>query len=41
MSNEDLSPNSMLIEFGGVENTLQEMYRSADAVAEVLQAYIS
>ncbi|ALX48135.1 stage II sporulation protein P [Lentibacillus amyloliquefaciens] len=33
--NQDLSPNAMLIEFGGVDNTLEELYRSADAVAEV------
>ncbi|MBB6450951.1 stage II sporulation protein P [Geomicrobium halophilum] len=38
--NQDLSPNSMLIEFGGVDNTFEELYRSADAMAEVLQEYI-
>ncbi|QDI89759.1 stage II sporulation protein P [Salicibibacter halophilus] len=38
--NQDLSPNSMLIEFGGVDNTYEEVYRSADALAEVLQEYI-
>ncbi|GAA0463452.1 stage II sporulation protein P [Alkalibacillus silvisoli] len=38
--NQDLSPNSMTIEFGGVDNTFEEVYRSADAVAEVIQEYI-
>ncbi|SDI34538.1 stage II sporulation protein P [Natribacillus halophilus] len=38
--NQDLSPNAMLIEFGGVDNTFEEVYRSADAMAEVLQEYI-
>ncbi|AXF54670.1 stage II sporulation protein P [Salicibibacter kimchii] len=38
--NQDLSPGAMLIEFGGVDNTYEEVYRSADALAEVLQEYI-
>lgn len=37
--NQDLSPNAMLIEFGGVGNNLNELYRSADAVAEVFSDY--
>ncbi|SFD55760.1 stage II sporulation protein P [Lentibacillus persicus] len=37
--NQDLSPNAMLIEFGGVHNSLDELYRSADAVAEVFSDY--
>ncbi|TFJ94063.1 stage II sporulation protein P [Lentibacillus salicampi] len=37
--NQDLSPNAMLIEFGGVGNNLDELYRSADAVAEVFSDY--
>lgn len=37
--NQDLSGNSLLIEFGGVENKLEELYRSADAVAEVFGDY--
>ncbi|GGJ83510.1 stage II sporulation protein P [Lentibacillus kapialis] len=37
--NQDLSPNAMLIEFGGVGNNLDELYRSADAVAEVFSEY--
>ncbi|RDW21749.1 stage II sporulation protein P [Oceanobacillus chungangensis] len=37
--NQDLTDNAVLIEFGGVENTLEELYRSADAVAEVFSEY--
>lgn len=37
--NQDLSPNSILVEFGGVENTLEEAYRSAEAFAEVFSEY--
>ncbi|TLS50512.1 stage II sporulation protein P [Paenibacillus antri] len=34
--NQSLSPNSILIEFGGVDNTLEECYRTAEVLAEVL-----
>ncbi|WP_067727362.1 stage II sporulation protein P [Oceanobacillus damuensis] len=37
--NQDLSDNSILIEFGGVENTMEELYRSADALAEVFSEF--
>ena len=37
--NQDLSDNAILIEFGGVENTLEELYRSADALADVFGEY--
>lgn len=37
--NQDLSANSMLIEIGGVDNTLDELYRTVDALAEVLTDY--
>ncbi|WP_249871045.1 stage II sporulation protein P [Oceanobacillus saliphilus] len=37
--NQDISENSILIEFGGVDNTLEEMYRSVDAFAEVFSDY--
>lgn len=37
--NQDLSQNSMLIEIGGVHNNLEELYRTADAVAEVFSEY--
>lgn len=33
--NQDLSQNALLIEFGGVDNTFEELNRSADALAEV------
>jgi len=33
--NQDLSGNAILIEFGGVDNTFEELYRSADALADV------
>lgn len=33
--NQDLSGNAMLIEFGGVDNTFEELNRSADAFANV------
>lgn len=33
--NQDLSSNAMLIEFGGVDNTFEELNRSADAFANV------
>lgn len=33
--NQDLSQNSLVIEFGGVDNNLEELYRTADAVADV------
>ncbi len=34
--NQSLSPNSILIEFGGVDNTLEECYRTVEVLAEVL-----
>lgn len=37
--NQDLSRNSVLIEFGGVDNTLEETYRSAEAVAEIFAEF--
>ncbi|WP_101844341.1 stage II sporulation protein P [Halobacillus sp. Marseille-P3879] len=37
--NQDLDPNASLIEFGGVENDLDELYRSAEAVGEVFSEY--
>lgn len=37
--NQDLLENSLLIEFGGVDNTLEELYRTADAVAEVFSEF--
>ncbi|RDY71986.1 stage II sporulation protein P [Halobacillus trueperi] len=37
--NQDLHPNAILIEFGGVYNHLDELYRSADVMAEVFSDY--
>ena len=37
--NQNLSENAMLIEFGGVDNTFEELNRSADALADVFSDY--
>lgn len=37
--NQDLSDRAILLEFGGVGNTLDENFRSAEAVAEVFSNY--
>ncbi|MGG3563800.1 stage II sporulation protein P [Neobacillus rhizosphaerae] len=37
--NQNLSSNAILIEFGGVDNTFEELNRSADALAEVFSEY--
>ncbi|SEA96197.1 stage II sporulation protein P [Thalassobacillus cyri] len=37
--NQDLSENAILVEFGGHENSLEEVYRAADAVAEIFSDY--
>jgi stage II sporulation protein P len=37
--NQDLSTHSIIIEVGGVDNTMEEMYRTTDALAEVLAEY--
>jgi len=37
--NQDLSSNSIVIEFGGVSSNLEELYRTADAFAEVFSDY--
>mgnify|MGYP001196911739 FL=1 len=34
--NQSLSPNSILMEIGGPYNTLEEMYRTADLLAELI-----
>jgi stage II sporulation protein P len=34
--NQSISPNSVLIEIGGVDNTLEETYRTADALAKII-----
>ncbi|MBM6619237.1 stage II sporulation protein P [Bacillus suaedaesalsae] len=37
--NQDLSENSLVIEFGGVDNTLEELNATATAVADVFSEY--
>ncbi|MEH7458160.1 stage II sporulation protein P [Bacillus pseudomycoides] len=37
--NQDLSKNAMLIEVGGVDNTLEELYNTIDVLAEVFSKY--
>lgn len=37
--NQDLSKNSMLLEIGGYDNSLEEMYRSADALAAIFSDF--
>lgn len=37
--NQDMADNALLIEFGGVDNTMEELYRSADVLAEVFSDY--
>lgn len=37
--NQNLSENATLIEFGGVDNTFEELNRSADALADVFSEY--
>ncbi|MGX1373305.1 stage II sporulation protein P [Priestia megaterium] len=37
--NQDLSTHSIIIEVGGVDNTMEEMYRTTDALAEVIAEY--
>ncbi|HLR23943.1 MAG TPA: stage II sporulation protein P [Pseudogracilibacillus sp.] len=37
--NQDMSDNAILIEVGGFENSLEEMYRTADVFSEVFTEY--
>ncbi|WP_117169171.1 stage II sporulation protein P [Paraliobacillus sediminis] len=37
--NQNLADNAILIEVGGVDNTMEELYRSADALADVFSTY--
>ncbi|WP_174730116.1 stage II sporulation protein P [Mesobacillus harenae] len=37
--NQDLSGNAMLLEFGGVDNTFEELNRSAEALADVFSEF--
>ena len=38
--NQDISPNSMLIEVGGVENNIEEVMNTLNAICNVLSKYI-
>ena len=38
--NQDFSPNTILIEVGGVENTIDEVYNTCEAISVVLTEYI-
>ncbi len=37
--NQDLSENAILVEFGGVDNTFEELYNSAEVLADVFSDY--
>lgn len=37
--NQDLSENAILVEIGGVDNTFQELFRTATALADVFSEY--
>ncbi len=37
--NQDISDKAMLIEFGGYDNHLEELYRSADVMAEIFSEF--
>jgi len=38
--NQDFSPQTILIEVGGVDNTIDEVFLTAEAIADVLEKYI-
>ncbi|WP_203247690.1 stage II sporulation protein P [Sporosarcina beigongshangi] len=37
--NQDISPNSVIVEIGGVDNTVEELYRTTEVLADVLSDY--
>lgn len=37
--NQDVSPNAVIVEIGGVDNTLEELQRTTEALADVLSGY--
>ena len=37
--NQDISPNSIILEIGGVDNTVEELHRSTEIFADVLSEY--
>ena len=38
--NQDFSPNTILIEVGGVDNTIEEVYNTLSALAQIITKYI-
>ena len=38
--NQDISSNSVLIEVGGVDNTIEEVYNTMNAIANILYKHI-
>ena len=38
--NQDISPNCILIEVGGVDNTIEEVYNTMNALADILNKHI-
>lgn len=38
--NQDFSPTTILIEVGGVENTIDEVFNTAEAIADILNQYM-
>ena len=38
--NQDISPNCILIEVGGVDNNIEEVNNTMDAIADILSNYI-
>lgn len=38
--NQDISPNAMLIEVGGVDNTIEDVLNTVNAISDVLSIYI-
>ena len=39
--NQDISGNAMLIEVGGYENTIEEVFNTIDAISTILTKYIN
>jgi len=37
--NQDLASHALVIEIGGIENTLDEMYNTADVLADIFAEY--
>ncbi len=37
--NQDLSPNSLIVEIGGVDNTVEEFHRTTEIFADVINNY--